>query len=76
MAELEEERAKFGGDLPKEIEVIIRAKYDSKDAATALKREQSSYENLIAAIRTKTAENALEAKPARMHPKARRCASS
>ena len=61
-ADLDEERAKFDGDLPKEIEQTIRAKYEDKGAAAGMKREQSAYENLIAAIRTKTAENALEAK--------------
>nr|WP_314606564.1 tape measure protein [uncultured Janthinobacterium sp.] len=60
-AELDGLRMKFG-ELTPEMEKIVRAKYEDKGTATALKKEQSAYDSLIASIRTKTAENTLEAK--------------
>ncbi|MGV8867634.1 MAG: tape measure protein [Janthinobacterium svalbardensis] len=60
-AELAELRAKFG-TIPADIEVRVRAKYDDKSVASALNKEKNAYDNLIASIRTKAAENTLEAK--------------
>ena len=60
-AELDELKKKFG-ELTPEMEKIVRAKYEDKGIAAALNKEQSAYESLIASIRTKTAENNLEAK--------------
>ncbi|MGK5080468.1 tape measure protein [Janthinobacterium sp. HLX7-2] len=60
-AELDELKKKFG-ELTPEVEKIVRAKYEDKGTAAALKKEQSAYESLIASIRTKAAENTLEAK--------------
>src|SRR5450830_74250 len=60
-AELDKMR-KDWGTIPADIEVKVRAKYEDKSAAAALNKEQTAYDNLIASIRTKTAENTLEAK--------------
>jgi len=60
-AELDELKKKFG-ELTPEMEKIVRAKYEDKGITAALNKEQSAYESLIASIRTKTAENNLEAK--------------
>ena len=60
-AELAELRTKFG-TIPSDIEVRVRAKYEDKSVAAALNKEKSAYDNLIASIRTKIAENTLEAK--------------
>ena len=60
-AELAELRTKFG-TIPDDIEIKVRAKYEDKSVAAALNKEKTAYDNLIASIRTKIAENTLEAK--------------
>ena len=59
-AELAELRTKFGS-IPADIEVMVRAKYVDKGAASALKQEESAYKSLMTSIQEKLEANKLEA---------------
>ncbi len=59
-AELAELRTKFG-TIPADIEVMVRAKYVDKSAASALKQEENAYKSLVASIQEKLEANKLEA---------------
>ncbi len=58
-AELERLKKQFG-EIPPEMEKLVRAQYADKGAAAAINKETTAYEMLIASIRTKTEENRLE----------------
>ncbi len=59
-AELVELRTKFGS-IPADIEVMVRAKYVDKGAASALKQEENAYKSLVTSIQEKLEANKLEA---------------
>ncbi|QYG07173.1 tape measure protein [Janthinobacterium sp. PAMC25594] len=59
-AELAELRTKFGS-IPADIEVMVRAKYVDKGAASALKQEENAYKSLVTSIQEKLEANKLEA---------------
>lgn len=58
-AELEKLKKQFG-EIPPEMEKLVRAKYADKGAAAAINKETTAYETLISSIRTKIEENRLE----------------
>ena len=59
-AEIADLKAKWG-TIPTDIEVMVRAKYVDKGAASALKQEASAYRSLVASIQEKLEANKLEA---------------
>ena len=59
-AEIADLKAKWG-TIPTDIEVMVRAKYVDKGAASALKQEESAYKSLMTSIQEKLEANKLEA---------------
>ncbi|MDN2675639.1 tape measure protein [Janthinobacterium sp. SUN033] len=58
-AELDELKKKFG-EIPPEMEKLVRAKYADKGVAAGLKKEEQAYSTLIASIREKIEAGRLE----------------
>jgi tape measure domain-containing protein len=58
-AELEKLKTQFG-EIPPEMEKLVRAKYADKGAAAALKQEQTAYQSLITTIGERIAAGKLE----------------
>ena len=58
-AELADLKEKWG-TIPTDIEVMVRAKYDDKGAARALKHEENAYKSLVASAQEKLEANKLE----------------
>lgn len=58
-AELAKLKKEFG-EIPPEMEKLVRAKYADKGAATQIKQEETAYKSLMTSIQQKIAANALE----------------
>lgn len=58
-AELDKLKKQFG-EIPPEMEKLVRAKFVDKAAASAIKAEQTAYQALMTTIREKVAANQLE----------------